>query len=304
MRLLPTLSALIFAFVALIPSANATQRCMLGQPGSTQRVAIGDTGRSVLLHIPARYRAGKPVPLLFVLHGSGGDGAAILGQSKLEATSDRHGFLLAAPDGGIPLERGFVWNIPGVPTVTGKVPGPGDADDVAFIRATIDWLAMKGCADRSRVYSTGLSGGGRMTSWLGCVASDKIAAISPVVGLRAGNPLAGDPQRPDPATCRPHKPMPVIAFAGDKDGTNPVQGGGAGYWQYTMDAALARWAELGACRAGPLRRDLAIDLYEQLYTACGDRAEVVGHIKRGAGHVWTADNEAMWVFLSRYRRSF
>jgi polyhydroxybutyrate depolymerase len=300
MRLL--LSALVLALVALMPSANAAPRCTLGQPGATQRIAIGDTGRSVLLHLPAGERQGKPVPLLFVLHGSGGDGAAILKQSGLEATSDRHGFLLAAPDGGIPLERGFVWNIPGVPTVTGKVPGPDDADDVAFIRATIDWLAAQGCADRSRVYASGWSGGGRLTSWLGCVASDKLAAIAPVVGLRAGNPLKSDPRRPDPATCRPANPVPVIAFAGDKDGTNPVQGGGAGYWQYTMDAALARWAELGTCRAGPLRRDLAIDLYEQLYTACQARAEVVGHIKRGAGHVWTADNEAMWRFLSRYRR--
>ncbi|WP_447727831.1 alpha/beta hydrolase family esterase [Sphingomonas koreensis] len=302
MRNLLILPALLLAFVGLISSAKAAQRCALGAAGTTQRVAVGETGRTMLLHVPAAYRPGVPMPLLFVLHGSGGNGAAILRQSGLEATSDRHGFLLAAPDGGIPLDRGFVWNIPGVPTVAGKVPGPGDADDVAFFRAAIDWLAAQGCADRARVYSTGLSGGGRMTSWLGCVASDKFAAIAPVVGLRAGNPLAADPRRPDPATCRPAKPVPVIAFAGDADGTNPIQGGGAGYWQYTMDAALARWAELGACRAGPLRRDLAADLHEQLYTACSAHAEVAGHIKRGAGHVWTADNEAMWRFLSRYRR--
>ncbi len=302
MHHLPILSALVLAFVALIPSVNAAPHCTLGQPGATQRIAIGDTGRSVLLHLPAGERQRKPIPLLFVLHGSGGDGATILNQSKLEATSDRHGFLLAAPDGGIPAGKGFVWNIPGVPTVTGKVPGPDDADDVAFIRTTIDWLAAQGCADRSRVYASGWSGGGRLTSWLGCVASDKLAAIAPVVGLRAGNPLKSDPKRPDPATCRPANAVPVIAFAGDKDGTNPMQGGGAGYWQYTMDAALARWAELGGCRAGPLRRDLAADRYEQLYTACRAQAEVAGHITRGAGHVWTADNEAMWRFLSRYRR--
>jgi len=301
MRSLTFLAALLLAFVALIPAASAAPRCDLPAPGSTQRMAIGTTGRMVLVHTPANPPSGK-LPLVFVLHGSGGDGAAILKQSGLEATSDRHGFLLVAPDGGIPLERGFVWNIPGVPTVTGKVPGPGDADDVAFLKAAIDFLADQGCADRTRVYSTGLSGGGRMTSWLGCVASDRFAAIAPVVGLRAGNPLAGDKSRPDPATCRPASPMPVIAFAGDADGTNPVQGGGAGYWQYTMDAALARWAQLGGCRAGPLRRDLAADLYEQLYTACSAQAEVAGHIKRGAGHVWTADNEAMWRFLSRYRR--
>jgi polyhydroxybutyrate depolymerase len=302
MRSLTIVSALLFAFAALTPAATAAPNCSLGAPGTTQRVTVGQTGRTMLLHVPAGYRAGTRAPLLFVLHGSGGDGAAILSQSKLEATSDRHGFLLAAPDAGIPLDRGFVWNIPGVPTVAGKVPGPGDADDVAFLRAAIDWLAAQGCADRERVYSTGLSGGGRMTSWLGCVASDRFAAIAPVVGLRAGNPLKSDPKRPDPGTCRPERAVPVIAFAGDADGTNPVQGGGAGYWQYTMDAALARWAELGGCRAGPLHRDLAANLYEQLYTACRSNAEVAGHITRGAGHVWTADNEAMWRFLSRYRR--
>lgn len=302
MRNLLILAALLLVFAGLIPAASAEQRCVLGTPGTTQPVTVGQTGRTMLLHLPVGHRAGTPLPLLFVLHGSGGDGAAILSQSGLEATSDRHGFLLAAPDGGIPVDKGFVWNIPGVPTVTGKVPGPDDADDVAFIRAAIDWLAALGCADSSRVYVSGWSGGGRLTSWLGCVASDKIAAISPVVGLRAGNPLADDSKRPDPATCRPANPVPVIAFAGDKDGTNPIQGGGAGYWQYSMDAALARWAELGGCRAGPLRRDLAADRYERLYTACRSRAEVAGHVTRGAGHVWTADNEAMWAFVSRYRR--
>jgi len=38
--------------------------------------------------------------------------------------------------------------------------------------------------------------------------------------------------------------MPVIAFAGDKDTVNPIEGGGAGYRQYTMHAALQHWAEI------------------------------------------------------------
>lgn len=288
------------ALLAAITPALAAPRCPVA-PGTTARVTVGDTGRSMLLHVPARARPGH-LPLVFALHGSGGDGAAILAQSKLEASSDRHGFLVAAPDAGIPVERGFVWNIPGVPTVTGKIPGPGDADDVAFLKTAIDWLAEQGCADRTRVYATGLSGGGRMTSWLGCVASDRFAAIAPVVGLRAGNPLASDPTRPDPATCTPSRPMPVISFAGDADGTNPVQGGGAGYWQYTMEAAETRWAALNGCRAGPLRRDLAANLYERLHTQCRASAEVVSHILRGGGHVWTADNDVMWRFFDAHRR--
>ncbi|NIJ21507.1 polyhydroxybutyrate depolymerase [Sphingomonas naasensis] len=290
-------AGLAFA-AAWAPAANAS--CTLGAPGTTQRIAIGATGRAMLLRVPAH--ASARTPLVFVLHGSTGDGAAILAQSKLEATADRHGFLLAAPDGGIVAGKGYVWNIPGVPTVTGKVPGPGDADDVAWLGATIDWLAAQGCVDRRRVYATGLSGGGRMSSWLGCVAADRFAAIAPVVGLRAGNPSAADSRFPDPATCAPSKPMPVIAFAGDKDTTNPIEGGGAGYWQYPMRTAEARWADLNGCRRPLAVRTLESGVVERGHTDCRGAADVIARITPGAGHVWTADNEAMWAFFARHRR--
>ena len=159
-----------------------------------------------------------------------------------------------------------------------------------------------GNADPARVYATGHSGGGRMTSWLGCVAADRFAGIAPVVGLRAGNPLPADPSRPDPATCNPTRAMPVIAFAGDKDTTNPIEGGGARYWQYPMRAALARWAELDGC-TGPLNVTSVSDqVDDERYAPCRDGTEVAGRIVKGRGHEWVADNEALWVFLSRYQR--
>ena len=218
------------ALLALAASAaHAAPACTIGRAGVTQRVMVDDTGRAMLLHMPRGFDPTRPAPLVLLLHGSGGRGADILAESKLAATADRAGFILAAPDAGVPAGTGFAWNIPGVPTINGTVPGPEAANDVAYLEAAIDWLAARRCADPARVYVTGLSGGGRMASWLGCVAADRIAAIAPVVGLRAGNPLAGDPTRPDPATCHPSRPMPVIAFAGDHDTTNPIQGGGAGY---------------------------------------------------------------------------
>ncbi|MDZ3832186.1 MAG: PHB depolymerase family esterase [Sphingopyxis sp.] len=294
--------ALGIAALAASGQALAAPRCDIGANGTAQRIAIGTTGRSMLVHIPANARPGKPLALVFLLHGSGGNGAAMLERSGLAATADRYGFLVAAPDGGIPVDRGFVWNIPGVPTITGAIPTAADADDVAFLTGAIGWLADQGCADRRRVYATGLSGGGRMTSWLGCVAADRFAAIAPVVGLRAGNPLASDPRRPDPATCRPTHAMPVLAFAGDKDSVNPVEGGGAGYWQYPMDAALARWAQLGGCRSGPKRVETTSTTEESRYSRCRRGARVIGHIVRGGGHEWIADNAAMWKFFARYRR--
>ncbi|MEP9358871.1 PHB depolymerase family esterase [Sphingomonas sp. KR3-1] len=288
----------VLALLWALPAAATG--CTLGTPGATVRVSVANSGRATMLHLPRGFA--RPAPLVLLLHGSGGTGAQMLDASKLADTADAHGFVVAAPDAGIAVQKGFVWNIPGVPSVTGKMPGPGDADDVAFLGTVVDWLAANHCIDRSRVYATGLSGGGRMSSWLGCVAADRFAAIAPVVGLRAGNPLASDRRVPDPATCTPSRPVPVIAFAGDKDTTNPIQGGGAGYWQYTMATALTRWADLDACRAGPVQRDLDAKVHEVRYADCRAGAEVIGRITRGAGHVWVADNDAMWAFFARHQR--
>lgn len=293
---------LLCAAWLMLPGISAARAiCELPAPGTTQPMTMGATGRSMRVHTPLDLARG-PLPLVLLLHGSGGDGAAQLAQSKLEATSDKHGFLLAAPDAGIPTGKGFAWNIPGVPTVTGKIPGPEDPDDVAYLLAAIDWLTAQGCVDPRRIYVTGLSGGGRMSSWLGCVAADRFAAIAPVVGLRAGNPLTGNPRVPDSATCRPARPVPVIAFAGDADRTNPIEGGGAGYWQYTMATALTRWADLDQCHTGPLQRDLDVKTYEVRYADCRAGAEVMARVTRGAGHVWVADNDAMWAFFASHRR--
>jgi polyhydroxybutyrate depolymerase len=141
-----------------------------------------------------------------------------------------------------------------------------------------------------------------MASWLGCVAADRFAAIAPVVGLRAGRPGARDPNAPDPATCRPSRPMPIIAFAGDADTTNPIQGGGAAYWQYPMAAAEARWAALNGCAAPLPRSKVNETVYQEGYRDCRAGADVVARIAIGGTHRWLADNEAMWTFLSRYRR--
>ncbi|RSV21581.1 PHB depolymerase family esterase [Sphingomonas sp. ABOLH] len=297
------LQLLAFLFLLLTGTAAlAAPRCTASPANQSQRITINDGVRSVLLHLPPGFDPARPAPLVILLHGSGGTGAAMLRDSNLAEAADRHGFIVAAPDAGIPHDQGFVWNIPGVPTVAGTIPGPDAPDDVKFIGALIDQLAKAGCADPARVYATGLSGGGRMTSWLGCVAADRFAAIAPVVGLRAGNPLASDPTRPDPATCRPSRPLPVIAFAGDADTTNPIQGGGAKYWSYTMHAAEMRWATLNDCTAAPTTRWVAPKVYEERYTGCRDGADVAGRITVGGGHSWVIDNDALWAFLSQHRR--
>lgn len=303
MPMIPRLTAALLFLLAMAgsPSAHAAG-CAIGTPGATVRIAVPGTDRALLIHRPANATA-RPAPLVFLFHGSGGSGKGVLDHSKLAATADRYGFVIAAPDGGIPQREGaFVWNIPGVPAVGGRMPSASDPDDVAFVLATIDWLTARRCVDRTRVYATGISGGGRMSSWLGCVAADRFAAIAPVVGLRAGNPLASDTRRPDPTTCRPSRPMPILTFAGDADTTNPIAGGGAPYWQYPMAAAEARWADLNGCRTPLARREIDARVYEEGYTACRKQADVRARVTIGGKHDWVADNDALWAFFAAHRR--
>jgi polyhydroxybutyrate depolymerase len=301
-RVLAPLGAALLLMFGSGMAMAAPAACTLAAPGVTTRVPVAGTGRSLLLHLPGRFDPATPAPLVLLLHGSGGSGAAILAESRLADTADRAGFIVAAPDAGVPAGKGFAWNIPGVPTINGTIPGPDAPDDTAYLTAAIRWLAASGCADPARVYVTGLSGGGRMASWLGCVAADRIAAIAPVVGLRAGNPSREDKQRPDPDTCRPSHPMPILAFAGDADTTNPIDGAGAGYWQYSMHVAEQRWAVLDHCTEAPATHWVEPGIYEEGYTDCAGGSAVLGRITVGGTHHWLADNDAMWAFLSRFRR--
>jgi polyhydroxybutyrate depolymerase len=257
----------------------------------------------VAVYIPVSIKQGEPAPLVFLLHGSSGDGASTLSGSSLKAAADKHGFIIAAPTGAIHLAKGFAWNIPGVVTVGGKTPGAGDRDDVKYVLSILDLLAKQGYVDRSRVYVTGISGGGRMASWLGCVASTRFAAIAPVVGLRAGKPLESDPTRPDPNSCQPESTVPIIAFAGNKDSTNPIEGGGSKYWQYSMHTAEIRWATLNNCQNSLTTRWISQKVYQELYDGCRDGAVVTAYVTDGGGHSWVADDEVMWTFFTNYARA-
>lgn len=285
------------------PAGSSSATCDRPHAAGSFTIPVTSGGRSrpVLVRVPAGYDGERATPLLFNLHGSGGNGAAELANSGLASTADKHSFIVASPNGGIPLGGGFAWNIPGVP-LSGGAPVPPDApDDVQYVSDIIDAVAGELCVDAKRVYSAGLSGGGRMTSMLGCKLADRLAAISPVVGLRAGNPDPTDPTRPDPATCQPSRPVPVIAFSGTADATNPYHGGGENYWRYSVPAAQARWAEINDCTVGPATTPASASVNVHTYSSCARGADVVSRVLTGGVHSWGVFNgEAMWEFLDSH----
>ncbi|MFJ5611300.1 glycosyl hydrolase [Streptomyces sp. NPDC093221] len=260
---------------------TAPDQCVpaLGSGQYNTPVSFGGATYQVLVHIPARAQ-GALLPLVLDLHGSQGTGAGQLAYSDMAPTADANGFVVAAPTGVVPSGGGFIWNVP-------SVTPQGTRDDVGFLRQVIDTVTASACVDPARVYATGYSGGGRMTSALACALADKVAAIAPVAGIRAGRPDPADGSRPDAASCAPGRAVPVIAFHGQQDNTNPYYGGGdSAAWHYSVPVAQQRWASLNGCTTGPATTQTTAHVQRTVYGGCRDGADVELYSVSDGGHTW------------------
>lgn len=277
---------------------------------ATLTLTVAGHERTVIVHVPSGYTDRTGVPLVLDLHGSGSTAAEQELLSGLDATADHHGFVVAYPQGLLPSGSGFAWNVPGQPLVGGSYPPENAADDVAFLSDLVPALGGRYCIDASRVYATGISGGGRMASQLACDASGTFAAVAPVAGLRY----------PDP--CRSATAVPILAFHGTADPIDPYGGNGQAYWTYSVPTAAQRWAAHNGCSpAAGTSSGPGYSLTE--YGSCHDGASVELYTLDGEGHEWPGGpalppritsllgpqsnavdaDSAMWAFFSAHPRA-
>ncbi len=285
---------------ALLGALAACHRAAPVPPGASRsiHVTVGGVSRTALLHVPAN--AVRPAPLVLNLHGSGGTAARQEWDTAMDAVADAHGFIVAYPQAAIALGDGFAWNIPGQPLLDGRSVPSGAADDAPFIRALVETLEHEEGVDPQRVFVTGMSGGGRMTSQLGCELPGLFAAIAPVAGLRF------------PAACENARAVPVMAIHGTGDRVNPYEGHGGAYWTYGMRDAEQRWAAHNACAGAPEVTPIAPGVTLTAYGQCRGGADVWLYTLAGVGHEWPGGpnattmlnaDETIWSFFSAHAAS-
>ncbi len=119
--------------------------------------ALGlDASRDAMLYVPlAVADAGRPAPLLVVLHGAGGSGQRI--SERLRQAADAHGIILVAPS-----SRGATWD-----SIRGAL-GP----DVAFIDRAMKTAFDECAVEPSRVGIAGFSDGASYALTLGLANGD------------------------------------------------------------------------------------------------------------------------------------
>lgn len=165
--------------------------------------------RRYFLHIPKTYNNTENVPLLVVLHGGGGHAKRMKRFMQFDELAEKENFIVLYPQG---YRR--QWNDGrNSETIPAHVL---DIDDVSFISRLIDTVCSQYRIDEDRIYVTGLSNGGFMSTRLGCELSNRIAAIAPMISTF---PEALYKK------CTPPGPVPVMIINGTEDPLVPYNGG-------------------------------------------------------------------------------
>src|SRR5260370_40528156 len=96
----------------LVATLSVAQTEPLG-PGDHKRIiTVDELKRRHSIHVPSKYDAKKPAPVVLVLHGAVMDGKRMEFFSGMSKTADEHNFIAVYPNG----ER-VTWN-------AGTFPGP------------------------------------------------------------------------------------------------------------------------------------------------------------------------------------
>jgi polyhydroxybutyrate depolymerase len=220
------LLALIFCFAPQMAMAQE-----MGCGGKTEPCQIAEGSYNVAL--PENWAGG---PAVLHLHGFGGSGAKVIGNTGFAANITKRGYALIAPTGQLfdedkPNSRDW-----------GVDDGAQYArDDIRFINAVLDDAAVRFGFDRDRVLVSGFSRGGSMVWDLACSAPDT---------ARAYAPASGGFWAPFPAKCE--GPVKLFHTHGFKDKTVPLEGrpavfGGVNYTQSDIYQGLQRWRQANGC---------------------------------------------------------
>mgnify|MGYP006126415013 CR=1 FL=1 len=190
--------------------------------------------RSYRKYVPSSYSESNPVPLVLNLHGYSSNADEQMIYSDFYNIAETEGFILIHPEGTID-DSGFqFWN-------SGNI---SEVDDVGFLSALIDQIALEYNINLNRVYSMGMSNGGFMSYQLSCELSDKIAAIASVTGSMSTNQIT---------SCNPDNPVPVMQMHGTSD---PIVLYNGSLGIEPIDDVISFWVDFNNCNTIPTINNL------------------------------------------------
>jgi polyhydroxybutyrate depolymerase len=193
-----------------------------------------DAGRGpVALNVPTGFDPGDPAPLVILLHGFGSSGSAEETYFALASRFDAAGILYATPDGTVDADGNRFWDAtPACCDVYDAHP-----DDVGYLTALIDAIALEYPVDAKRVFFVGHSNGGFMSYRMACDRADRVTAIVSLAGATFF----------DASACNPSRPVRALEIHGTDDTTIEYEGGVRLDNYPGARATMETWAAYNGC---------------------------------------------------------
>lgn len=187
--------------------------------------------RPVTVQLPAKMS--KPAPLLILMHSASSSGERQEKNTKLAAAAKKAGMIFIAPDGTIGLDGRRVWN-----AAKSCCQKPGiEIDDLTYLNALIDEIAIELPVDQNRIYMVGHSNGGFMSIAFAC-STGRIAGVVSLAGA-----IDVDAQ------CQSERPFNFLQIHGTDDATIKFGGGVHNFHPYTSaEETVNRIAAINQCK--------------------------------------------------------
>jgi polyhydroxybutyrate depolymerase len=238
--------------------------------------------------------------LVFILHGSGGNGLDMMSQTtKLERGARNDNVLFVYPDG-----YKKYWNE--CRKAASSLANKEDINEADFFGSMIEYFANKYKIDDTRVFAIGTSGGGHMCYKLALTVPGKFAAFAALI--------ANLPDEKNMDCAGTGLAIPIMIVNGTADPVNPYEGGmmkGGNFVMGTVrstEETFQYWAQL-AGYAGQPKKENVTDMdpndgkvIERYFYRAPGKPEVVLLKVVGGKHDYPNDIDVhveAWEFFKR-----
>jgi len=233
--------------------------------------------RAFLTYIPTGSTNNNKLPLVISLHGAFASTKGMFHLADFRPLAEKEKFVVVCPASKHFWHDGA--NLHGI-------------DDVKFIDHLIDYMVKTYNIDGARIYVTGISNGGFMTTRLACQLHKRIAAIAVVAAtLDVGEGYDLE------------KPMPVIYMHGTKDPIVSIDGGKLfGCSIFSHQAIIDKWIALDNCSKNPHITNIAdkahdgTSILKEEYRNQKTGFKVISYTIKNGGHTWPGG----WQYFPKF----